>query len=128
MKSVNENVYFIFYIGMECRMSHHFLMWQKQNITIHVLLFSELTAAKWKLACLRYCTIHRQQTSAGSTTGFEFVNVCREEMSSSSLNHSVPKLIAITWKNQTWRRVVYLFESRVWDRGLNSVKGMYSCI
>ena len=99
-------------------MSHHFSTCQKQNMTIRILLFSKLIAAKWKLGCLRYCTILTQETSAGSTTGFEFVSVCREELSSSSLNHPVQKLIGIGWKDQTWRWVGYLFESRVWDEGL----------
>ena len=57
-------------------MSFHFSTLQKQNITIHVLLFSELTAAKLKLAYLWYCITHTQQASTGPSAGFEFVNVC----------------------------------------------------
>ena len=76
-------------------MSHHFSKWQKQNITIQVLLYSQLTAANCKLACLKYCTIYTQQIFTGSTTGFEFVNICWGELSNSSLNHSIQKLIAI---------------------------------
>ena len=57
-------------------MSHHFSTLQKQNIAIHVLLFSELTEAKLKLAYLWYCIIHTQQASTGPSAGFEFVNVC----------------------------------------------------
>ena len=57
-------------------MSHHFSTLQKQNITIHVLLFSELTAAKLKLAYLWCCIIHTQKASTAPSAGFEFVNVC----------------------------------------------------
>ena len=95
-------------------MSHHFSKWQKQNVTIHVLLYSQLTAANWKLVCLRYYTIYTQQISTGSTTGFEFVNVYWGELSNLSLNHSIKKLIAIAWKDQMWRLVAYLFDNRMW--------------
>ena len=74
--------------------------------------------SKVKLVCLRSYTIHTQQTSTSSTAGFEFVNVCWGELPNSSLNHFMQKLIAITCKDQMWRWVEYLFESRVKDGDL----------
>ena len=53
-------------------MSHHFSTWQKQNITIPVLLFFGVNCRKVKTGMTKV---------TGSTTGFEFVNVCWGEMS-----------------------------------------------
>ena len=71
----------------------------------------------WKLACLSYCTIHIQQTSTGSTTGFAFVQVCWGKLSSSSSNHSILRLIAVAWKDQTWRWGEYIASRLECDTG-----------
>ena len=55
-----------------------------------------------------------------ATADFELPNVCWRELSYSSENYFIQKLIVITWRNQTWWWVEYLFGSSVWDRVGNS--------
>ena len=109
-------------------MSHDFSTWQKQNITIHVLLFFWVNCSKVKTGMFK--VLHYPHP-ANIYRFYYWLWICK------CLLVRIVKFIfksfpaknnfnCLKRSNVEW--VEYTFQSRVWDGGLNSGKALYSWV